>query len=426
MKKYNVLIFPCGAENALEIYEALKTNVSINVFGASSVNDHGIFAFDQYIGNLPKIYEPNFLDHFNKVISDQKIDFVFPSHDSVALFLSEKKTGINARIICSDFTTALYCREKKKTFQLFKGENFIPITYEMNDMDLEYPVFLKPNIGEGAKHTALVKSSTELNFFLAKGNDLLVQEYLPGPELTVDCFTDRKGSLRFIGPRTRDRIKMGISFHSERFQLTKEIENIAHKINSKLKFRGLWFFQLKQDKEGSFKLLEISTRCAGTMSLYRQLGVNFPLLSVFDAADLEVEILYNDNYIELDRSLLTRYRQDIYFDIVYIDFDDTIVVNSKVNHDALKFLYQCVERNKKVILITRHERDLSSTLDEKRISPRLFDEIIHLKFDDCKGDCIIGNGKAIFIDNAYKERKIVKEKCKIPVFDVDAIQSLII
>ena len=37
--KWNVLIFPAGAENALEIYEALRYNLNVEVFGASGKKD---------------------------------------------------------------------------------------------------------------------------------------------------------------------------------------------------------------------------------------------------------------------------------------------------------------------------------------------------------------------------------------------------
>ena len=56
---------------------------------------------------------------------------------------------------------------------------------------------------------------------------------------------------------------MGISFKSFEQKLTKEIRSIAEIINEKLKFRGLWFFQLKEDYNGNLKLLEISTRKGG-------------------------------------------------------------------------------------------------------------------------------------------------------------------
>jgi len=42
-----------------------------------------------------------------------------------------------------------------------------------------------------------------------------------------------------------------------------------------------------------------------------------------------------------------------------------------------------------------------------------------------KSEAIEDRVNAIFIDNSYKERREVKKKHGMPVFDVDAIQSLI-
>jgi hypothetical protein len=53
MKK--ILVFPCGSEIALEVHRALKDQKDIELIGASSVDDHGKFVFDNYIGGIPMI-----------------------------------------------------------------------------------------------------------------------------------------------------------------------------------------------------------------------------------------------------------------------------------------------------------------------------------------------------------------------------------
>jgi hypothetical protein len=57
---------------------------------------------------------------------------------------------------------------------------------------------------------------------------------------------------------------------------------LANKINKKLHFRGVWFFQVKENINGDLSLLEIAPRVAGTMALSRLKGVNLPLMSLFD------------------------------------------------------------------------------------------------------------------------------------------------
>ena len=53
----------------------------------------------------------------------------------------------------------------------------------------------------------------------------------------------------------------------------------------------------------------------------------------------------------------------------------------------------------------------------------MFTEIIHISLEDNKTNYIEPE-KAIFVDNAYKERKLVHDKFNIPVFDVEGIEVL--
>ncbi len=424
MGKINVLIFPCGSEVAFEVHNALKYNVNFNLVGGSSVEDLCKTQFKQYIGGLPFIKDPDFIDKLNKAIEEYNIGMIFPTHDSVTLFLSENRDLINARLAVPEPETARICRNKKLTYQHFSSYDFNPVVYDIDDY-IEFPLFQKPNIGEGGKNTRKIRNKEELRLFHSpEGDDLLV-EYLPGEELTVDCFTDRHGELRFIGPRLRGKVFGGISVHSERIEADQEITTIAHSINNELNLRGLWFFQVKKDKKEKYKLLEISARTSSTMGLFRNLGVNFHLLTAYDLLDLDIDIMLNDHAIGLHRAFLNKYYQDLEYNTVYIDFDDTITRNGDVNEFVMLFVYQQVRMNKKLILVTRHEFDIHETLKKLKIDANLFDHIITLTTEQSKADFISQPASSIFIDNAYKDRWEVKEKWNMPVFDVDAVQSLI-
>jgi hypothetical protein len=424
MATTNVLIFPCGAENAIVIHNALKYNVNFKVFGASSKNDHGRHVFENYIGGIPFIQDEDFISIFNQVLFENKIEIIFPAHDTVSKFLAENRKKILSKIAVPDTKTAQICHDKGLIYDKFKNSKFCPQVYNWNE-NIVFPVFIKPKIGSGGKNTALVKSQEELNFFKKVKNDFLLVEFLPGDEITVDCFTDRHGKLRFAGPRNRKRVFGGISVQSQTIPLTKEIKNISEEINNKLKFRGLWFFQLKKDQNDQYKLLEISIRTSSTMSLYSSLGVNFHLLTAYDLLGFDVEIIKNNYQAEVDRSLANRFLLSLDYNTVYIDFDDTITRNKKINEFVMLFLYQLVRKNKRIILLTRHEFNILNTLYNLKIDKRLFSEIKTLDKNQPKSEAILDSNKVIFIDNSYQERCEVKKKLGIPVFDVDAIQSLI-
>jgi hypothetical protein len=419
-----VLIFPSGAENALEINEAIKHSVHVEVIPGSGRCDYSELLYENEVNKLPFVDSPEFLTELNKTILNEDIKLIFPTDDTAALVLSKNASNIKAKIISSDYYTNDICRYKVKTYNLFKEEDFCPKIYFKTLENDKYPIFSKPNIGQGSQGVQIIKNQEQHKRLIDNDNIIFV-EYLPGKEYTIDCFTNKEGKLLFSGARERAEIKMGISFKTFEFHLTEEIKTIAEKINEKLNFRGLWFFQLKEDKLGNLKLLEVSTRTAGTMGYFRHKGVNLPLFSVFDALDMDVEIRKQNFDVTLFRTTKNKYKYSFTYDCVYIDYDDTVIVNNKVNKEMIAFIYQCKNNGIRVFLISKHGYNVHQSLRNYFIDPGVFDQIITLHLEEKKSD-LITEKNAIFIDNWYKERKEVSEKHQIPCFDVDIVNSLIL
>ena len=155
--------------------------------------------------------------------------------------------------------------------------------------------------------------------------------------------------------RTRERIRMGTSMRSEKAnkEIQKETEIVAKIIQATLKFDGLWFFQMKFDENNILKLLEIETRVAGTMAFSRCLGVNLPLANLYLIEGINVKINPQKFDIIIDRSLANRYITNIEYDTVYVDLDHTIILDEKLNLDLIKFIYQCINREIRIILISK-------------------------------------------------------------------------
>jgi len=423
MSKINVLIFPAGEINSVELHDALSHNVNIEVFGCSSVDRHGKYIFKNYKSEIPNISDSSFITAFNELITEWNIDYVFPTHDTVALYLAEYQKQIKAVVITAPFVTADICRDKGKTYDVFIDCRFCPKIY---DEFIEFPVFIKPRVGQGAKGTKLISAESDIPTEFQFG-DYLITEYLPGEELTVDCLTDYDGKLCACLPRDRKRILAGVCVSGSSTIISDEILNIAKTINGRLKFFGLWYFQIKKDRDGRYKLLEVSTRCAGTMCLSRARGVNLPLLSVYVAQGKSISIFENPYVVTMDRTLVSRYFIDYNYDTVYIDYDDTIIEKDKVCLSVIKYLYQCYNKGVKVILLSRHDEDnedsIRDSIMKHAISEGLFYKIISISNNQEKSDYIRPEN-AIFIDNSYVERKKIHDRYGIPVFDVEGIEVL--
>jgi len=426
MKTTRILVFPCGTEIGLEIHNSLKDISFIELYGASSLDDHGLYVYKRYFGDIPFVGAPGFAKSLNRILEENHIDFIFPAHDDVVLGLAGIKDELASKVLTSPFATAEICRHKKITYRHLKETGFIPKTYENPGEVEKFPVFLKPNAGQGSQGAMKIENREQLYYQLSVSTkEQVIQEYLSKDEFTVDCFTDRHGSLRFAGCRTRSRIRSGISVNSKMQQEDGEITSIAQTINSKLELRGAWFFQLKRNAEGSYRLLEIAPRIAGTMCVHRAAGVNLPLLTVFDAMGYDVIIDPQFKNVEVDRALCNRYEISFGFDELYVDFDDTVFVHGNINAMLMMLLYQCVNKNIPVFLLTKHRDDIYKTLENCRISEKLFSKIIPVEPLEHKHTHITPSPNALFLDDSFAERHEISSKLGIKALGVDAVEALI-
>jgi hypothetical protein len=418
-----VLIFPCGAEIGLEIHRALSWSTRAVPVGASSVADnHGPFVFQEYVDGLPYAGEAGLIDALNRVIAERRIDYLFPAHDSIVLELAENRGRLACPVVGSPVETCRICRNKALTLRYFESHIDIPAVYDAADPELPFPLFAKPAVGQGSQGTSLIHSRRALDAAMEKTPELLLLEALPGPEYTVDCFSDRHGALRFAGARERRRVMNGISVSTAPVD-PAPFRPMAEAIHEMLELRGAWFFQAMRAEDGRLALLEIAPRVSGGMGLFRNLGVNLPLLALFDAMDEDVAVFPNDFGIEMDRALFNRFRLDFSYRHLYIDFDDTLICGGRLHPPALMLVAQCRARDIRVHLLSRHAGDLDAALERFGIRG-LFDEIVHLDRETCKSACI-EERDAVFVDDSFAERRRVQEAAGIPVFAPDAIEALL-
>ena len=427
MKK-NILVFPCGSEIALEIYRSVNKSTHFNLIGASSCDDHGKFLYENYIGGLPFITDNTFISVIKKIVVENNIDAIYPAMDSVIELLKSNENEIGCKIVASNSETTKICLSKTLTYEKLKDSVKTPHIYKSIDEVDVYPVFAKPDIGYGSRGAKKCLNKEDLRNHLESFPSSIICEYLPGNEYTVDCFTDLNGELLCALPRIRARIMNGISVNTKPVPDTCQFLDFARMINSEIDFSGAWFFQVKRNTFGDLVLLEIASRIGGSSSLFRAKGINFALMSLFNAFELPVSIISNDYDVEMDRALDNKYKINISYNEVFVDFDDCIYLENKyVNETLIAFLYRCRNEGIKVSLLSKHDDEKQQSLDyllEKLCIKQIFDRIIQLNVKDKKYK-YVDNRNSIFIDDSYAERKEIKERCNINVFSVDMVEVLL-
>lgn len=423
MKAKNILVFPGGTEIGLEIHGALRECKDVRLYSAGfGVSNHAPYVFARHF-HVPSVHDPAWVESLNQVVVEQGIDYIFPAHDDVVVALAQNAEKIKARVVTSPLETCLVTRSKSQTYRLLSGSVPVPILYEdVTEIDGQSAVFVKPDKGQGSQHAHIVHSRDGLSQLLRERKDYIVMEYLPGEEYTVDCFSDRDAGLLFCGGRQRIRTKSGISMNSRPVP-DRVFGRYAEAISGKLTFHGAWFFQLKKDRHDTLKVLEVAPRIAGTMSTHRVLGVNFALLSIYEQERIPIEIITNKVSVEVDRALVNRYKHQVRCRVVYVDLDDTLILNGIVNVNLVRFLYQCINKGILLVLLTKHAADVAPTLKKHRLTG-IFDKVIHVAPSAVKAD-YIREDDAILIDDSFSERKAASERLEILTFDCSMLEMLL-
>lgn len=422
-KHWNVLVFPGGMENGIEIYNSLKYCKEITLFSASSAVPNQAFYLYKDNAVVRDVREDGWIDDLNRVIERRAIDLIYPANSFIIDALNAKRGEIKAPVLLPEPGILGTTRSKKKTIECLKDILPVPEIYASAGQIPAFPVFAKPDNGYGAQGTVRLETpedARKIDF-----SSYVVQEFLPGREYTVDCFSDPDGRLLFSSGRERSRIRMATAMHAEKVgdELDRLFAGYARKILSRIKISGAWFFQMKEDASGRLKLLEIDVRIAGTMCYDRCRGVNFPLLSIYQFFGFPVSVSVNRPELSLDRCLRNRYILHFDYDRVYVDLDDTLIFRGQVNTDLIRFLYQCRNNGVKIILLSKNtEKDKDAYLRRYRIS-ELFDEKIWLEESAVKA-AYINPEKSIYIDDSFSQRKEAADKLGIPTFDASMIECL--
>jgi carbamoyl-phosphate synthase large subunit len=419
---YRVLVFPGGTEIGLEIQRALGHLKEVELIGAGSPEDiHGPRAYRRY-RTLPTVGEHGWIDALQAVVADDSVDFIYPAHDEVLVRLADHASDVSARVIAPSPATCRLARSKRATYARLTGAVPVPRVFDEPDRVEDFPVFVKPDRSEGSRGAAVVSDAEDLRQWTARGSDL-VMEHLPGDEYTVDCFSDRDRGLLFARGRSRIRTRSGISVQSRPGGDHELFADYAQRIAERIDLRGAWFFQLRDSREGIPTLLEVGPRIAGTMAVHRVLGVNFPLLSIYESLRVPIDLLLVDTDVTIDRPLTNRYCHDLRYSTVYVDLDDTLVVRGEVNVRLVGFLFQCINEGRRLVLLTRHRLDLEATLASHRLSG-LWDAVIRVADGERKADYIVERD-AILIDDSFRERHEAHSRAGVDTFDSSMVELLV-
>jgi carbamoyl-phosphate synthase large subunit len=144
-----------------------------------------------------------------------------------------------------------------------------------------YPVIVKPREGSGSRGIVMVGSAAELAKLAALDltATLIVQEFLPGEEYSVDVLADADGRVVASVPRLRARVDSGVSVGGRTVH-DAEVEWFGRTVAQATGVTFVANVQCKRDQGGSPALLEVNPRMPGTLGLTIASGVDMPRLAL--------------------------------------------------------------------------------------------------------------------------------------------------
>lgn len=292
MSELNILLIPAGAATVISSIKALRQDKYIRIISADIDKlAPGLYLSDKgYI--VPPYDDKNFFPKIKEIVKKENIQIIFPGVDRILLNFSKRKKEfeeIGTIVMVSDPQTIKVSNDKWLMYTTLKDKLPIPKSYiTPDDIDIDFPLFIKPRHGTSSHNTHTLNSQDELNFFYKRTDSPLIQEYLGGKEYDVDCMTDKNGNLIFTIPREDIEQKSG-TYVKTKVIYDRDIIDIARRLTQELKFYGLFNFSLKRDAEDNLKLVEINPRIGGSMHLSSISEPNIHLLACRLYTDEKIE-----------------------------------------------------------------------------------------------------------------------------------------
>lgn len=323
MDNIKVLVTGAGAPGISGVIYSLKRNYDnrkVEIIGADINPDViGKYICDKFY-LVPSPDKENFIEEILSICKKKDIRVILPLVTKELFVFSKFKKEFekaNISVVVSDYESIILSNDK---FELMKKCEKIgipvPKYFKVNNMkdmvkyakELGYPknkIVVKPPVSNGMRGFRIIEKNKDIkkSFYNEKPTgiyttleeltgilednfpDLLLMEYLPGKEYTVDIFRWKGHSI--VIPRTRDLIRCGITFNGTIEKNDKIIE-FSKKLSDELNLEYAFGFQFKLDETGVPKILECNPRVQGTMVLSTFGGANIIYTSIKAALGEEI------------------------------------------------------------------------------------------------------------------------------------------
>ncbi len=244
---------------------------------------------------VPPFSAAEYIPALKRICAEREVGLLVPLTDLDLRDLAahrEEFSAAGSEVMIGPPETVHVCRDKILTNE-FLARIGLPVirTFPLEQFRRQpfFPCFIKPIRGSASVGTDVLHSEAELKAHLATFGDLmLVQDYVPGSEYTLDIYRTRSGEVRCVVPRQRltiraGEVEKGLTVHDERL--------IAAGARLGENLQGLWGVvnaQCRRPPGNEAHFFEINPRFGGGAPLAIAAGANLPRYVLEERLGLDV------------------------------------------------------------------------------------------------------------------------------------------
>jgi carbamoyl-phosphate synthase large subunit len=246
--------------------------------------------------------DPRFVDQLQEICARHGIDVLVPTVDVELLPISLRRVSFAAlgtRVLVAPPAALRTCLDKARLIDACASVCPVPRSAILDERfsaaGWPFPLLVKPRSGAGGRGVHVVAGERELSAHERSGK-LLVQEYLPGEEYSVDVLAGEDGAVLAAVPRVRLKVDSGVAV-AARTVHDADLEAHAAAVARAVGLTGVANVQFRRDARGVARLLEVNARFPGTLPLTIESGVHMPRLalqSVLGTLDLTGPLAFRE------------------------------------------------------------------------------------------------------------------------------------
>jgi carbamoyl-phosphate synthase large subunit len=283
-----VLVTGAGGPAAVSFLEAVDDGETELWAVDIDPNAAGLYLVDAaHRGLIPRGDDPTLVPVLLDLCERLGIDVLVPTVDTELLPVvaaTADFAAVGTRILASSATALATCLDKWTLYEACVGSVPVPethvLTASLDAEALSWPRIVKPRAGSGSRGVELVADPAGLRGRAVDGS-LILQELLPGTELSLDVLARADGDVVAVVPRTRLKVDSGIAVAGCTVA-DPVLDELGRTVAARVGLTSVANVQVKQHADGGYRLLEVNPRLPGSMPLTVASGVDMPTLALAD------------------------------------------------------------------------------------------------------------------------------------------------